>query len=141
MQARGKIMLCDDDPDLLDLYREFLSRRLPSRPEIQTAIGGLQALAMLEAERFDLLICNLKIPGMNGLEVLATVRSNYPQVRTMILTDGACEEIRARVYALGVDLLCEKPATDQETKTWLAKVGALQGRQFSPVRDVVQSEP
>ena len=73
MAANQKILLLDDDPDLLDMYREILAQ-LPSRPEIHTASSGSRAMAMLEAEPFQLLICDLKMPKMDGLQVLAIVR-------------------------------------------------------------------
>src|SRR4029077_9585870 len=78
--TRHKVLLVDDDPALLDLYRQLLAQ-LPSRPEILTATGGNRALAMLEADRFRLLICDLKMPKMDGLQVLSIVRRKYPELR------------------------------------------------------------
>ena len=66
MDTRPKILLADDDPDLLDMYREILAK-LPSRPEIHTALSGARVMAMLEAEPFQLLICDLRMPKMDGL--------------------------------------------------------------------------
>ena len=73
MDASHKILLLDDDPDLLDMYREILAQ-LPSHPEISTASSGARAMAMLEAEPYRLLICDLKMPKMDGLQVLSIVR-------------------------------------------------------------------
>lgn len=129
LDTRQKILLVDDDPDLLDMYQEILVSGLPGRPEVQTAISGARALAMLEAERFDLLICNLHMPKMDGLQVLGIVRRKYPQLRTMVLTAEIDERFRHRTYALGVDLYCHKPATEQETKIWLKEVESLLGRE------------
>src|SRR5882672_802760 len=103
MNASHKILLLDDDPDLLDMYREVLSQ-MPSRPEIFTATTGSRAIAMLESEPFRLLICDLKMPKMDGLQVLSIVRRKYPQLRTVVLTSVVDEQFRSRVYALGVDL-------------------------------------
>src|ERR1035441_4912857 len=100
--ARAKILLADDDPDLLEMYREVLAQ-LPSQPEIHTAISGARVIAMLEAEPFQLLICDLKMPKMDGLQVLAIVRRTYPQLRTVALTAEVDEQFRSRAYALGVD--------------------------------------
>jgi CheY-like chemotaxis protein len=58
MDTRHKILLLDDDPDLLEMYRELLAQ-LPSKPEIHTAISGPRGMAMLEAHAFRLLICDL----------------------------------------------------------------------------------
>ncbi len=128
MNASHKILLLDDDPDLLDMYREILSH-MPSRPEIFTATSGSRAMAMLEAEPFRLLICDLKMPKMDGLQVLSIVRRKYPQLRTVVLTSVVDEQFRSRVYALGVDLFWRKPGTEQEIKMFLECLESLLGRE------------
>src|SRR5262245_55957162 len=118
MDASHKILLLDDDPDLLEMYQEILTQ-LSSRPEVFTATSGSPAMAMLEAEPFRLLICDLKMPKMDGLQVLSIVRRKYPQLRTVVLTSVMDEQFRSRVYALGVDLFWQKPASEQEIKMFL----------------------
>ena len=128
MDTTYKILLLDDDPDLLDMYREILAQ-LPSRPEVHTATSGARAMAMLEAEPFRLLISDLKMPKMDGLQVLSIVRRKYPQLRTVVLTSVMDEQFRSRVYALGVDLFWHKPGTDQEIKMFLECLESLLGRE------------
>src|SRR5215470_14376536 len=128
MDAHQKILLLDDDPDLLAMYREILAQ-LPTRPEIFTANSGTRAMAMLEAGPFQLLICDLKMPKMDGLQVLSIVRRKYPQLRTVVLTSVMDEQFRSRVYALGVDLFWQKPGTDQEIKMFLECLESLLGRE------------
>ena len=50
MEARHKVLVVDDDPAVLELYRDLLSQ-LPSRPEIFTTTSGARALAMLKAHK------------------------------------------------------------------------------------------
>src|SRR5438309_6156312 len=128
MDANQKILLLDDDPDLLDMYREILAQ-LPSRPEIFTANSGTRAMAMLESEPFHLLISDLKMPKMDGLQVLSIVRRKYPHLRTVVLTSVVDEQFRSRVYALGVDLFWHKPGTEQEIKMFLECLESLLGRE------------
>ena len=139
MDKRPKVLLADDNPDLLDLYQEILSQ-LPSQPEIHTAASGARALAMLEAEPFQLLICDLKMPKVDGLQVLAIVRRKYPQLRTVAMTAELDEQFRSRAYSLGVDLFWHKPATDQETRMFLECVESLLGRETEPGFRGVQSK-
>ena len=139
MDESHKILLLDDDPDLLDMYREILSQ-LPSRPEIFTATSGIRAMAMLEADPFRLLICDLKMPKMDGLQVLSIVRRKYPQLRTVVLTSVVDEQFRSRVYALGVDLFWHKPATEQEIKLFLECLESLLGRETEAGFRGVQSK-
>lgn len=128
MASRHKILLLDDDPELLELYREILSQ-LPTNPEICTATNGPRGLAMLDADPFTLLVCDLNMPKMDGLQVLSIVRRKFPELRTIVLTSVMDEQFRSRVYGLGVDLFWQKPASNEETKQFLECVESLMGRQ------------
>ncbi|MBE0545307.1 MAG: response regulator [Verrucomicrobia bacterium] len=139
METRHKILLLDDDPDLLDVYREILGQ-LPSRPEIRTASSGARAIAMLEGEPFSLLITDLKMPKMDGLQVLSIVRRKHPELRTVVLTSVAEEQFRSRVYALGVDLFWQKPGSEEEIKLFLDCIESLLGREVEAGFRGVQSK-
>lgn len=139
METRHKVLLLDDDPDLLEIYQEILGR-LPSKPEIRTATSGARAIAMLEAEPFMLLISDLRMPKMDGLQVLSIVRRKHPQLRTVVLTAVTDEQFRSRVYAQGVDLYCQKPSTDQEIKMFLECVESLLGQEITAGFRGVQSK-
>lgn len=128
MESRHKILLLDDDPDLLAVYKEILAQ-LPSQPEVITATSGARGLSLLEQETFRLLICDLKMPKMDGLQVLAIVRRRYPELRTVVLTAMQDEEFRSRAYSLGVDLFWLKPDTQQNMKMFMECLEALLGRE------------
>ncbi len=128
MDSHHKVLLLDDDPELLEMYKEMLSR-LPSRPEIHTATSGARAMALLEAEPFRVLICDLKMPKMDGLQVLSIVRRRFPELRTVVMTAVQDEEFRSRAYALGVDLFWLKPDTQQNMQMFLECLESLLGRE------------
>ena len=141
METPHRILLVDDEPDLLDMYQQIL-RQLPSQPEIHTANSGTRALAMLEAEPYRLLICDLKMPKVDGLQVLSIVRRKYPELRTVVLTGVVDEQFRSRVYAVGVDLFWNKPTTEQEIKMFLECLESLLGRESeSGFRGASKQEP
>jgi CheY-like chemotaxis protein len=139
MDTCHKILLVDDEPDVLEMYKEIL-KQLPSRPEICTATSGTRALAMLEAEPFRLLICDLKMPKTDGLQVLSIVRRKHPELRTVVLTGVVDEQFRSRVYALGIDLFWNKPSTPQEIKMFLECLESLLGREAETGFRGVQSK-
>jgi CheY-like chemotaxis protein len=128
MAERHKVLILDDDADLLELYREMLSR-LPSKPEILTAASGSHAIALLESTSFSLLVCDLNMPKMDGLQVLAIVRRKYPQLRTAVMTSVVDEQFRMRAYAMGVDLYLEKPNTGEGIKLFLDCIESLLGQE------------
>jgi CheY-like chemotaxis protein len=139
MEPRHRILLVDDEPELLDMYQQIL-KQLPSQPEIHTATSGTRALAMLESEPYRLLVCDLKMPKMDGLQVLSVVRRKHPELRTVVLTGLVDEQFRSRVYALGVDLFWNKPGTEQEIKMFLECLESLLGRETSTGFRGVQSK-
>src|SRR6266699_933950 len=127
MFTRHKILLLDDDHDLVELYRKMLCR-LPSQPEIFTATSGARAIALLESEPYSLLISDLNMPKMDGLQVLTIVRRKFPQLRTAVMTSVAD------------DLFLEKPNTSQEIAFFLDCIESLLGRDLDTGFRGVQSK-
>jgi CheY-like chemotaxis protein len=148
MEIEHKILVLDDDADWLELSREMLSQ-LPSKPEIRTATSGKRALAMLDAEPFRLLICDLKMPRIDGLQVLAIVRRRFPELRTVVLSALEDEDFRSRAYALGVDMFWLKTEMQGNLQMYLDCLESLLGRdqdggfrgiQSKSLMDIIQME-
>lgn len=128
MPNRHKILLLDDEQDLLDLYRDLL-RELPSKPDVHTSNSGARAIALLESEPFSMLISDLRMPKMDGLQVLSIVRRKFPQLRIVVMTAVVDEQYRSRAYAMGVDLFWEKPRTNEEMNNFCNCIESLLDRQ------------
>jgi DNA-binding NarL/FixJ family response regulator len=125
---RDKILIVDDQQELLDMYRDWLTN-LPSRPEVHASNTGARAIALLESEPFDLLVTDLKMPKMDGLQIIAIVRRKFPTLRLAVLTGVTDEFYRSRAYSMGVDLFCQKPATKEEAASFEACIESLLGRE------------
>ena len=128
MENRYKILLLDDDTDWLSLCRDLLTNTLPSKPEILTANTARRALTLLETEQIRLLICDLKMPRIDGLQMLAIVRRRFPELRTVVLSALEDEEYRSRAYALGVDLFWLKAEMQRNSKLFNECLESLLGR-------------
>ena len=150
MANQHKILLLDDDEQILELYQELL-RALPSQPEVHVSNSGARAIALLESEPFTLLVTDLRMPKMDGLQVLAIVRRKYPQVRIIVLTGVLDEEYRSRAYALGVDMFWQKPGNGDEFKLFndcieslldreVKSGGGFRGMQSKSLVDLIQLE-
>lgn len=149
MPAPSKILLLDDDQDFLDLYREMLAQHLPSQPEVKFANSGARAIAILESEPVNLLIVDLNMPKMDGLQVITVVRRKYPQLRVVVLTAIRDEQFRTRAYGMGVDQYWIKPESDQEMGLFMESIEALisneaqagfRGVQSKSLVDIIQLE-
>ncbi len=113
MPAQNKILLLDDDEQMLELYQALIEQ-IPSHPEVQVCNAGARAIAMLDSEPFTLLITDLRMPKMDGLQVLAIVRRKFPLLRIVVLTAVPDEEYRSRAYAQGVEMFWQKPNSAED---------------------------
>lgn len=102
----AQILVVDDDPAIL----RFLSRYLEDcGHRVVTASTGIEAQVLVETVRFDVVIADLRMPGLDGLGLLAYARSR-PQAARVIMISGAwTPEARQRAIALDCDRLREKP--------------------------------
>lgn len=86
-QKRGdgpSILIVDDDPLWRGFVQFLLELELKAKPE--TAASGADALSRLKHGSFDILISDLQMPGMTGLELLETVKQRHPQVKVIVLS-------------------------------------------------------
>jgi len=127
MASTHKILLLDDDEQMLELYQQLL-RELPSQPEVQTSSSGARAISLLDSEPFTLLITDLRMPKMDGLQVLSIVRRKFPHLRIIVLTGLVDEEFRSRAYAQGVELFWQKPSNGEEMQFFKDCVESLLDR-------------
>lgn len=86
----AKILFVDDEPQILDGYRRLLSQEFT----VNTASGGVQGLAMIQASGpYAVVVSDMRMPGMNGVEFLAKVREKYPNTVRILLTGHADFEV------------------------------------------------
>jgi CheY-like chemotaxis protein len=86
--GRRSVLAVDDEALLLKAYRRMLS----DVHQVTTALGGREAIRLLERQRdFDVVLCDLQMPEMSGMELYATVRERFPEVadRFVFVTGGA----------------------------------------------------
>ncbi|MBI5899151.1 MAG: sigma 54-interacting transcriptional regulator [Rhodocyclales bacterium] len=114
----GKILLVDDDPDLLRL----IAIRLEAAGHVvTTAAGGAQALAQIAADRPQLVITDMRMPGMDGNALFAAVQANYPTLPVIILTaHGTIAEAVAATHR-GVFGYLTKPYQARELLDMVAR--------------------
>ncbi|MBD3369287.1 response regulator [Candidatus Fermentibacteria bacterium] len=114
---RYRIMLVDDDHDVLDVLTETLESE---GYVCRTALTARQALKMLNKENFDLLITDVRLPDLSGLELLETLRKNQPGLPTIVITGYASIESTKKAMRLGAVDYLPKPFGAQ---TVLSAVG------------------
>jgi len=104
--AKINILLVDDEAEFITTLAERMQlRNLPS----QVALNGNQALQMVAALPPDVMILDLKMPGIDGMEVLRRVKKEYPRVEVIILTGHGAEKDEDEARRLGASEYLKKP--------------------------------
>ena len=106
--SKGKILIIDDE----DIVRLSCSRTLvPEGYELKMAKNGPEGLQLLEDESFDLVLTDLKMPNMDGIEVLANIKGKWPATDVVIVTGYQTVETAVKAIKLGAFDYIEKPFT------------------------------
>ena len=101
-----KVLLVDDEEDYVRTMAERMEMREVGS---DVALSGEDALSQLEADLPDVMVLDLKMPGMGGMEVLEYVRKHYPQVQVIILTGHGSDAERVEARRLGAFDYLQKP--------------------------------
>jgi DNA-binding response OmpR family regulator len=92
MTPLAKILLVEDEIEILDAITEYLEREGYA---VTRAVDGAEALRRVDTERPDLVLLDVGLPGLSGLEVLRRLREDHPRVPVVMLT-GLNDEAQAR---------------------------------------------
>jgi DNA-binding response OmpR family regulator len=101
-----KILLVDDEKDFANTLAERINMRELSS---SVALDGEEALELVSNEVPDVMVLDLRMPGIDGIEVLKRVRKTYPKVQVIVLTGKGTEQDEKEVRKLGAFEYLEKP--------------------------------
>ena len=124
----AQILVVDDEPDISALVAYHLARE---SYRVRTASNGLEALQAIASDPPDLIVLDLMLPGMSGLELLGEIRqrSELEHVAVILLTARREEQDRVAGLSLGADDYVAKPFSPQEI---VLRVGAVLRRMRQP---------
>ncbi|MFH1372339.1 MAG: response regulator [bacterium] len=111
IETSPKILLVDDEKDFV----HTLSERLQTRNlESSIAYDGEQALEMLKMDVPDVIVLDLKMPGIDGIETLRRVKEHHPEIEVIILTGHGSKREQAAAEELGAFAYLHKPVDVNE---------------------------
>jgi len=106
--SKGKILVVDDE----DIVRTSCSRTLvPEGYDVRLAKNGVEGLQMAAEERFDLVLTDLKMPDMDGIDVLRNIKEKWPETHVIIVTGYQTVDTAVKAIKLGANNYIEKPFT------------------------------
>ena len=131
--------LIDDDSATLNILRMIIEDS-DSGSVIGSAASGLDALEDLRYMRPDIVLVDLLMPGMDGIEFVRQARGRYPDLRFVMLSQVTSKDMVAEAYSAGVDFFLSKPVNSIEVVSVLRKVGKLltMDRTMDQMRSLLQ---
>src|SRR5436190_20048354 len=106
---RTTILFVDDDVGFLEVVRNLMGKLSEGTWEVLVAPDAARALGLIHEHKIDLLVIDVRMPVMDGLQFLALLHRNYPNLLKAALTGNATDNYRAACLSNGAELFLEKP--------------------------------
>lgn len=107
-ELQPHILIVDDDPALLRALSRTIELRL-HKIQVDATKSAIDALALLQQQQYDAVVCDIKMPGMDGLELLAMVHKYQPETPTVLITGHGEHELAIQALRGGAYDYIQKP--------------------------------
>jgi DNA-binding NtrC family response regulator len=114
----GRVLVVDDEPDLAESCAFFLER---AGYEVRTAVSGEQALERMAEEPFALVLSDVRMPRMNGMELLAAIKQRDPDVEVLLMTGYPDLQMAVAAIKQGAFDYLAKPYAEKDLMERVAK--------------------
>jgi CheY-like chemotaxis protein len=104
--SAGKVLVVDDEPEVRQVLQEFLASR---GYDVSVAGGGLEALALVESVKPDLVLLDVAMPDIDGVETLRQIVEMQPSLPVIMVTANADIGVTSKLLALGAVDYVPKP--------------------------------
>lgn len=116
---KPKLLLIDDDKNTLDGLVKILTRDGFS---VSGVLSGYDALNLLSRENFDIILTDMKLPGMGGLSLIHEIRKRKEMIAIVVITAYSSEKTAVEAKKYGADCFLGKPVNIEELKVVLEKL-------------------
>ena len=147
---KHRVLFVDDSMAFLEMFGELCALLSKGMWEIQTATTADHALAILQEGPIDLVVLDIGIPMVDGIQLLGIIRRRYPGIKIAVMTGNASESRRATSLSGGAELFIEKPVSADGVKVvfnmlndlaaWIHREGFSGTLRQVGLQDVIQME-
>ena len=116
-----RILIIEDDEEMRALLKDVL---LEEGVKTESAENGSEAFRKLAKESFDLVITDIQMPGLTGLEILPGIRKLQPGALIIVMTAFGSEEVQRKSFDRGAAAYLEKPVHIDRLKTLIHEMAS-----------------
>ncbi len=106
MDKQIRVLVVDDEPEICHLIEQVLKRE---GYQVDVSFSGIDALQMLKSFNYHLLLTDLEMPEVNGLELIKKAKKECPEIRAIMVTGNASVDIAIRSLRHKIDGYIKKP--------------------------------
>ena len=111
--SKKRILIVEDDGEMRALLRDVIEEE---GHETDSVNNGSEAFRKLVKQSFDLIITDIRMPGLTGLDILPGMRKLHPEVPIVVITAFGSEEIQRKALERGANAYLEKPIHFQKLR-------------------------
>jgi len=116
---KKRILVVEDDEEMRSLLKDFIEAE---GFEADSVSNGAEAFRKLAKESFDLVITDVRMPGLTGLEILPGVRKLQPKASIIVITAFGSEQVCRRAIERGATAYLEKPIHFHKLRTLIHEI-------------------
>jgi DNA-binding NtrC family response regulator len=132
------ILIVEDETQIAATLCQALNHRLDGTYRVQTSTQASDALAKLRDTHYDLIITDLRMPGMDGLELIRRVHRTRPQTHVILITGFGTPQVEEEARSLSADYL-PKPFKLRELLAIVRRIlGARDQNGIRTLNDIVE---
>jgi two-component system response regulator HydG len=118
MKSKSRILLVDDDTDMTETLSDILQEK---NFQVEIANNGFEAIEKIKASSFDLVLMDMKMPGINGAETFREIKKIRPGVIVMFITAQSVEQVLAEALEEGAYGVMYKPIDPEKLVKFMEK--------------------
>jgi len=111
--SKKRILIVEDDEEMRALLRDVIEEEGHKTDSVN---NGSEAFRKLVKQSFDLIITDIRMPGLTGLDILPGMRKLHPEVPIVVITAFGSEEIQRKALERGANAYLEKPIHFQKLR-------------------------
>ena len=124
-----RVLIVEDDEEMRSLLKDFFEEE---GFETDSASNGVDALQRLAKDRFDLIITDIRMPGLTGLDILPGIKKLDPDASVIAITAFGSDEVYRKSLERGATAFLEKPVHFDQLRMLIHETVSVKEKRISP---------